>query len=125
MSFSLNICSFFLADKLPNAFQRLDQKASLDFGGFLLRMVKFLADNEQSLEIRIAAAREIVRQLSIPSKFAMKVVKEKFGSIENQTKAAIVENVRFVFKLSNFLCFVSSHSVFFFYFPDIQTTSIC
>lgn len=69
--------------------------------------MEYLANKEEHEEIRIAAAREIVRQLSIPSKFAMKVVKEKYGSIEKETREKIEKKVRFVFESSNFSWFVS------------------
>lgn len=69
--------------------------------------MEYLANKEEHEEIRIAAAREIVRQLSIPSKFAMKVVKEKYGSIEKETRDKIEKKVRFVFESSNFSWFVS------------------
>lgn len=85
-----------MVDTLPTAFERLDEFASNDLGSYISSLSDVV--NEKSGH-RINAAKEIVRQLSSPSRFLLAAKKDEWLKVNEEMRNSIVTKVRFYFEM--------------------------
>lgn len=115
--FFLIICLFVFLETMCESFAILDSRAKENFTDFLTGLVRILCDDGVSYPTRAAAAKEICRHLSSPSRAIRRFQKEKWDALSLTTKVEIKAKVRLILV---FFCIILILG-FFFVFQLVST----